>query len=57
MTKKDYQLIAAILVKCQDDAETDILPIINRFATELAKTNPRFDSKRFVHACLEGPSV
>lgn len=53
MTKKDYVLIAAVLrrtiEKIQDDEDLKNF-IINEFAYQLQKENPRFDIAKFKHA-------
>jgi hypothetical protein len=54
MTKKDFILIAQVL-KASSTSPMNrcvIKDIALTFASELQKTNPRFDTKRFVEACL-----
>ena len=46
MTRKDFVLIARVLSE-----NTDHTAIVCRFAQELAKVNPRFDTERFIKAC------
>jgi len=54
MTKKDFQLIADVL-KASSTSPMNrcvIKELAATFASELAKTNPRFNKARFVSACL-----
>lgn len=59
MTKKDYILISGILrfyqikvTASQDDyAVKTIDDLINDFAFDLGKENPRFDRTKFLKAC------
>jgi hypothetical protein len=56
MTKKDYELIAAVLRESVETAHNaGELNMARRtarnFAIRLADTNPRFDGKRFLKAC------
>jgi hypothetical protein len=55
MTKKDFQLIADVLKAHQDGGAADhvVRGLAMSFAIELAKTNPRFNKKRFINACLK----
>ena len=46
MTRKDFNLIAQVLK--QNNAPS---ALVHDFAEALAKTNPGFDSERFVKAC------
>ena len=46
---RHFAKIAAILADTHDLANSHV--ICRRFATELAKTNPRFDRERFLKAC------
>ena len=46
MTRKDFNLIAQVLKQSNAPLE-----LVSNFAQELAKTNPGFDSERFVKAC------
>jgi hypothetical protein len=54
MTKKDFQLIANVLKAHGDSPMTRLVikDLAATFASELAKTNPRFNKARFVSACL-----
>ena len=55
MTRKDFQLIADVL-KASSTSPMNrcvIKELAVSFASALAKTNPRFDQKRFVEACLK----
>lgn len=58
MTKKDYELIAAVITSVRDPDRRMRLGhkhacdnIANEFARVLARTNPRFDRARFLKAC------
>ena len=57
MTRKDFQLIADVLsavLKAKENNPANrvvVEELAVAFASELAKTNPRFDAKRFVEAC------
>ena len=54
MTRKDFQLIADVL-KASSTTPMNrcvVKDIALSFASELQKTNPRFNAKRFVEACL-----
>ena len=57
MTKKDFCLIADVIkelpsFECkQDDDVVHHSAIVERFASALAGTNPRFDRQRFIAAC------
>ena len=53
MTKKDFQLIASVIKAHQDGGDNDhvVRGLAMSFAIELAKTNPRFNKRRFVEAC------
>ena len=56
MTRKDFQLIAAVL-KASGTSPMNrcvIKDVAMNFAVELQKTNPRFNVQRFVDACTEG---
>jgi hypothetical protein len=52
MTRKDYELIAAIIWKKNFDGSLDDLAV--SMANALKNTNPHFDFKRFVRACGVG---
>ena len=55
MTRKDFQLIADVL-KASSTSPANrmvIKELAVTFASELAKTNPRFNKERFVNACLK----
>lgn len=57
MTRKDFQLIANVL-NAHHNAEgvsrqVDARALAVSFASELAKTNPRFNATQFVNACLK----
>ena len=55
MTRKDFQLIADVL-KASSTSPMNrcvIKELAVSFASELAKTNPRFNAQRFVKACTE----
>jgi len=53
MTRKDFQLIADVLKTSSTSPMNRcvIKELAVSFASELAKTNPRFDQSRFVKAC------
>jgi len=58
MSKKDFQLIANVL-KAHSDSPVNsgvIKELALSFASELAKTNPRFNAQRFVKACTDDKS-
>jgi hypothetical protein len=56
MSKKDYEFIASVIRNWANEpghpgaAVRD--SIARAFASELLNTNPRFDLKRFVNACV-----
>ena len=54
MTRQDFELIARV-IKAQraphNDTET-LDAITYEFAHALAETNPRFDTHRFIEACM-----
>ena len=55
MTRKDFQLIANVL-KASSTSPMNrcvIQELAVSFASELAKTNPRFNKQRFVEACTK----
>ena len=60
MTKKDFELIAGVLKALRlDKVEHDQMSvqqlkyvIVDDFAKALAKTNPRFDWKKFIEASI-----
>ena len=54
MTRKDFQMIADVL-KASSTSPMNrcvIRELAVTFASELAKTNPRFDQQRFINACM-----
>lgn len=63
MTRKDFQLIADTILEQKRDIEAQATSVhpgaelkqlretANNFAKSLSRTNPRFDSERFVTAC------
>jgi hypothetical protein len=53
MTKKDYELIARVLLTARNDWLSDETTdtMSEDFADELAKTNPRFKRDVFLRAC------
>lgn len=60
MTAKDFELIARTLNQVEvDEGDGDftrgyacaVHDLAHDFASELAKTNPRFDRERFLKAC------
>ena len=53
MTRKDFQLIADVL-KASGTSPMNrcvVQELAVTFASELAKTNPRFNKQRFIEAC------
>ena len=53
MTRKDFQLIADVL-KASSTSPMNrcvVQELAVTFASELAKTNPRFNKQRFIEAC------
>lgn len=54
MTKKDYEFIAWVLSKCQDNDANDMVTlnrVTNEFAKYLALKHPRFNTGTFIRAC------
>ena len=53
MTRKDFQLIANVLSSHNTSPANRMVvkELAVSFASELAKTNPRFNKQRFVEAC------
>lgn len=58
MTKKDYQIIANIIVKLSIESDMTLdtvtenrLYVADMFAHELAKINDKFDKDKFLTAC------
>jgi hypothetical protein len=57
MTRKDFQLIADVLsavLKAKENNPANrvvVEELAVAFASELAKTNPRFNKERFLNAC------
>ena len=55
MTRKDFQLIADVL-KASSTSPMNrcvIRELAVSFASELTKTNPRFNKERFIKACIK----
>ena len=50
MQHRHFAAIAAI-IESMDECDTPRRIVADHFADELAKTNPRFDRKRFLKAC------
>ena len=53
MTRKDFQLIADVL-KASSTSPMNrcvVQELAVTFASELSKTNPRFNKQRFIEAC------
>lgn len=46
MTKKDYELIAEVLLKFETDEDTHSR-LVEEFAKMLLQDNPRFDTMKF----------
>jgi len=61
MTKKDFELIASILARAywshSDTPEklSIVKSIVESFACVLAMKHPRFDTERFLNACVKLP--
>ena len=54
MTKKDYIAIAAAMNNAFKDGDKGLLVLVaNHLSAVFEKENPRFDSERFMAACLE----
>ncbi|MAH51961.1 hypothetical protein CMI37_39450 [Candidatus Pacearchaeota archaeon] len=59
MTRKDFQLIADVLsavLKAKENNPANrvvVEELAAAFASELAKTNPRFNKARFLKACTQ----
>lgn len=52
MTKKDYELIARVLLESKEYLqEMKHWVLVHNMADELKKTNPLFDSVKFFQAC------
>jgi hypothetical protein len=52
MTRKDYELIARVLLNSSDLMdEVSMAFLIDNFSQELVDDNPRFDRNRFSQAC------
>ena len=55
MTKKDFELIAAVLAAVSNTAHSNaanaLRDVADEFARVLGRTNPRFDRERFLKAC------
>ena len=54
MTRKDFQMVAAIIAKMPDHAvtlRTQKISTARQFADGLATTNAAFDRARFLAAC------
>ena len=53
MTRKDFQMIADVVATTLATVSVESRQCLALdFAAQLAKTNTRFDSRRFVEACL-----
>lgn len=50
MTRKDYLIIASAVAKMQSLGENQLY-VADMLASELAKTNTRFDREKFMKAC------
>lgn len=60
MTKKDYELVAAVLGRelwKQHNDPATMLSVIASLGYAFGVVNERFDSKRFVAACCDNPSL
>jgi len=56
MTRKDFQLIADVIKDARDNnviTKDQSRNLASMFCSELHKTNERFDSGRFISACLK----
>lgn len=51
MEHRHFATVAAIIHAIEDEGERQRMA--EHFADELRSTNPRFDRKRFIAACLE----
>lgn len=49
MTRQDFELIARVVRSLPEDAR---VVVFEAFVSELVTTNPRFNSTRFMLACL-----
>lgn len=58
MTRKDFELIAETIREYNSlpKLQRNMTSIEQMFASKLKSTNPRFDSGRFLTACLPCPS-
>jgi hypothetical protein len=54
MTKKDFELIAEVIAHSWHGSAELKRDLANNMANALAGTNDRFDSSKFVKACLDG---
>lgn len=52
MTKRDYKLIAKSLAKCS--YRPKLIDVASQLAADLAMTNPRFNTSKFMNKVLEG---
>ena len=53
MQHRHFATIATILRNYRTTDESRKAHVIEHFADELARTNPRFDRSRFIAACVE----
>lgn len=57
MTRKDFELIAAVLKRARQNEDAGGHAVINGLAVNLAEalatTNPRFDRDRFIRATFD----
>lgn len=51
MTRKDFELIAAVVASLPGDTEVHADYIADLLADALATSNPRFNRDRFMRAC------
>lgn len=54
MQQRHFQTVATILRKLGEVKEIDYPTVVDLFASELEKTNPRFKRDRFIAACYAG---
>ncbi len=51
MTRKDYELIAKVIMEWSVSENAECLPLVNRFVAALEKDNSRFNRGTFIGAC------
>jgi len=61
MSRKDYKLIAGAIYNVRSGRvagmEDEVMAIVEELKYQFARDNPRFNSNRFVDACLSGTDL